>query len=119
MQLLSPDEELAGVQPVTPGHRRGGRRRVEALGHDPRLLLVRPAPSAADPGDHLEPAKAVGVRTIRTTMITHRSKPDLIFSGPSSSTSSAGPQGGAQTTFTQRACIRLPGPLCLAGFVIL
>src|SRR5687768_2112323 len=33
---LRPDEELARVQPVTPGHRRGGRGRVEALGHDPR-----------------------------------------------------------------------------------
>ncbi len=34
--------------------------------------------SAADPGDDLEPAKAVGLRTGRTTMITHsRVGPDI------------------------------------------
>ena len=52
LQLLPPDEQLADVQPVAPRHRRGGRRRIEALGHDPRLVLVRPAPAPADP-EHL------------------------------------------------------------------
>ena len=74
-ELLPPDEELARVQPVAPGHRRDGGRRIEALGHDPGLLLVRPAPPPANAGDHLHPAKAVGLRTSRTTMITHRSRP--------------------------------------------
>lgn len=73
-ELLAPDEQLAGVQPVAPRHRRGGRRRVEALGHDPRLLLQAPASPPAHSGDHLEPTKAVGVRTGRTTMIMHRSR---------------------------------------------
>jgi Ankyrin repeats (3 copies) len=49
-------------------------RRIEALGHDPCLLLQAPAAPASNPGDHLDPAKAVGLRTIRTTMITHRSR---------------------------------------------
>src|SRR3954454_17163424 len=101
-ELLPPDEQLAGEQPVAPGHRRGGRGRVEALGHDPRLLLVRPAPPPADAGDDLEPAKAVGVRTIRTTRITHRSRPDPISPGPSSSSWSVGPQGARQTTLTEK-----------------
>src|SRR4051794_10557013 len=60
--------------PVAPGHRRGGRRRVEALGHDPCLLLVRPATSPADAGNDFDPAELVGLRTGRTTMITHRSR---------------------------------------------
>ena len=63
------------MQPVAPRHRRDGRRRIEALGHDPGLLLVGPAPPPANAGDHLHPAKAVGLRTSRTTMITHRSRP--------------------------------------------
>ena len=67
--LLPPDEELARVQPVAPRHRRDGRRRVEALGHDPGLLLVGPAATPADPGDHLEPAEAVVARTGRTTSV--------------------------------------------------
>src|SRR5689334_16313523 len=72
-EALAPSEQLARVQPVAPGHRRGARPRIEALGHDPGLVLVRPAPAPADAGDHLEPAEAVGVRTIRTTSSTHRS----------------------------------------------
>src|SRR3954452_14619365 len=100
LQLLPPGEQLARVQPVAPGHRRGGRGRVQALGHDPGLVLVRPAPAPADAGDHLEPAEAVGVRTIRTTMVTHRSRPVPLSPGPSSSPSSAGPQGARQTTLT-------------------
>jgi class 3 adenylate cyclase len=35
-------------------------------------------------------------------MITHRSRPALILSGPSSSSSSADPQGAAQTTVTKK-----------------
>src|SRR3712207_4563066 len=95
-------EQLARVQPVAPGHRRGGRRRIEALGHDPRLVLLRPAPAPADAGDHLEPAEAVGLRTSRRTMSTHRSKPDPLVSGPSSSSPSADPQGARQTTLTKK-----------------
>ena len=71
---LAPDEQLARVQPVAPRHRRDRRRRVEALGHDPGLLLVGPAAPPADAGDHLEPAEAVVVRTGRSTMSTHRSR---------------------------------------------
>jgi hypothetical protein len=41
-------------------------------------------------------------------MITHRSRPALILPGPSSSSSSAGPQGGAQTTVTIFDPLRLP-----------
>jgi Transposase len=74
--------------------------RIEALGHDPRLLFGRPAAPATDPGNDLEPAEAVGARTIRTTMITHRSRPDPISSGPSSSCVSAGSQGARRTTVT-------------------
>src|SRR4051812_4437738 len=98
------------MQPVAPRHRRGGRGRIEALGHDPRLLLQAPAAPPADAGDHLHPAKAVGVRTGRMTMSTHRSRPDLIASGPSSSSLSAGPQGGAQTTITDQQTIRQSKP---------
>src|SRR3954452_14162108 len=68
---LAPNEELARVQTVAPGHRRDRGRRVEALGHDPALLLLGPAPATPDAGDHLDPAKAVGLRTGRTTMSTH------------------------------------------------
>ena len=49
-------------------------RRLEALGHDPGLLLVGPAAPPTDAGDHLDAAEAVVVRTGRTTMITHRSR---------------------------------------------
>ena len=49
-------------------------RGIEALGYDPGLLFVGPAPPPTNPGDDLHPAEAVGVRTIRTTMITHRSR---------------------------------------------
>src|SRR3982750_1538841 len=55
----------APAPPRAPGAappRRSGRGRVEALGHDPGLLLVGPAAATADAGDHLEPAEAV-VRT--------------------------------------------------------
>ena len=97
---LPPDEELARVQPVAPRHRRDGARRVEALGHDPGLLLVGPAPAPADAGDHLEPAEAVVARTGRSTMSTHRSRARSCRLGPSSSSSSAGPQGAPQTTVT-------------------
>jgi HSP20 family protein len=43
-------------------------------------------------------------------MITHRSGPDPLFSGPSSSPLSADPQGGRQTTVTihGRADVSLP-----------
>jgi hypothetical protein len=50
-------------------------RRIEALGHDPRLVLQAPAAPAPNSSDHLEPAEAVGLRTRRRTMITHRSRP--------------------------------------------
>src|SRR4051795_8056597 len=73
-ELLAPDEELARVQPVTPRHRRDRRRGVEALGHDPGLLLVGPAPATPDACDDLDPAKAVGLRTGRSTVSTHRSR---------------------------------------------
>ena len=91
---------LAGVQSVAPRHRQGGRGRVEALGHDPRLILVRPAAASADAGDHLHPAEAVGLRTGRTTISTHRSRTHPHRSGPTSSTSSADPQGGLQAPLT-------------------
>ena len=48
--------------------------RPDALGHDPRLLLQDPAPAPADAGDHLDAAKAVGLRTGRSTMSTPRSR---------------------------------------------
>src|SRR4051812_13961344 len=73
-ELLAPDEQLARVQPVAARHRRDRARRVEALGHDPGLLLVGPAASPTDAGDHLEPAEAVVVRTGDTTIITHGSR---------------------------------------------
>src|SRR4051794_2129472 len=81
-ELLPPDEQPARVQPVAPRHRRGGRGRVEALGHDPRLLLVGPAPAPADAGDHLDAAEAVVARTGRSTMSTHRSRARLYRLGP-------------------------------------
>ena len=60
LQLLAPDEKLARVQPVAPRHRRGGRRRIEALRHNPRLLLQAPSGAGSTtPGDHLKPAEAV------------------------------------------------------------
>src|SRR4051812_4664913 len=95
------------MQPVAPRHRRGARRRIQALGHDPRLLLQAPAAPPANPGDHFRPAEAVAVRTSRSTMITHRSRPAPILSGPLSSPPSAGTQGAAQTTVTLR-----PGSRC-------
>src|SRR3954452_5875164 len=97
---LAPNEELARVQTVAPGHRRDRGRRVEALGHDPGLLLVGPAPAPADAGDHLDAAEAVVVRTGDTTIITHRSRARSCRLGPSSSSSSADPQGAPLTTVT-------------------
>src|SRR5689334_1005595 len=88
---------LERLQPVAPCHRRDGRGRVEALGHDPGLLLVGPAATPTDAGDHLDPAEAVVVRTSRSTVITHRSRACSYRLGPSSSSSSAGPQGARQT----------------------
>src|SRR3954452_11248537 len=100
LTLLPPDEQLARVQPVAPRHRRDRRRGVEALGHDPGLLLAGPAASSADAGDHLDAAEAVVVRTGRTTIITHRSRTRPPRSGPTSSASSAAAQGGLQMSLT-------------------
>src|SRR3954453_10521488 len=71
------------MEPVATRHRRDRGCRIEALGHDPGLLFVGPAPPTANPGDDLHPAEDVGVRTIRTTMITHRSRARSNPLGPS------------------------------------
>src|SRR4051794_2105216 len=65
------------------------------------LLLVGPAAPTPDAGDHLEAAKAFGVRTGGTTMSTHRSRARPHSSGSTPSTSSANLQGGPQTAVTE------------------
>jgi hypothetical protein len=51
-------------------------------------------------------------------MITHRSRPDLISSGPLSSPSSAEPQGVAQTTLTLQRRASLAAAIGGSAFVL-
>ncbi len=50
-----PAEQLLRRQPVTPGDLRHHRTRRQRLLDDPRLVVHRPAPTAADPVDDLHP----------------------------------------------------------------
>src|SRR3954452_12151907 len=79
---LARGEELARADAPAPGHRQDRARRVEALGDDPRLVLIGPAAPPADAGDQLDAPKAVDVRTGRTTMSTHRSRACSCRLGP-------------------------------------
>ena len=102
VQLLPPDDELASVSP-------GPRATAEAVVAGSRLsATVRAFSSSVQrrrrpiSGDDLEPAEAPGFRASRRTVSTHRSKARRHPSGPTSSTSSADPQGGLQTAVTSR-----------------
>src|ERR1700740_3327012 len=74
-KLTPPHKDLIAMQAVTHRHRRGARTGRVALGHDPRFLRPRPAPTPRYPRDHLHPTEAVTLRCIITVQTRHRAPP--------------------------------------------
>jgi hypothetical protein len=52
--LVSPHREQPAGNAIAPRHLGDVRTLLKALRHDPSLLLARPSPSPALPGDHLD-----------------------------------------------------------------
>ena len=73
--LLAPGEQLLGANPVPTRHLGDDSTVLQALHHDPRLDVERPAPAAPGSRGHLDALERVGLGVKRMVDLTVKSIP--------------------------------------------
>src|SRR5262249_1051685 len=100
--LLAPGEQLLRANPMPPGNVGDDGAVLQALHHDPRLDVERPAATPPGPRDHLAALERVGPSVKRMVDLTVKSIPP--HAAASSMIRRLRNRWGRQTAYADRAC---------------